>query len=89
MPGPRTLWTPDGNRLLDDVQRQTGILDSREMLILRSVHTIAQRHRLVLACADCRQPFQGLNSGHADVESISCGCRELKATGMRRVIALA
>ena len=76
----QTLWTPDRDVPLDQEHRDIAVIDPREMLVIRSMHAIAQRHDIVLACNHCRQPFRGLNDGHAQTEAIFCGCRELRAT---------
>lgn len=82
-----SLWTPDRDIPLDkDLPRGVQAIDSREMVVIKAMDTIAQRHHIVLACAHCRQPFHGLNDGHASVESISCGCRELRAVVRKRIV---
>ena len=60
-------------------EHQVEAMDPREMTVIRGVHRTAQRHDIVLACARCRQPFQGLNGPLDSTHSILCGCRELRA----------
>lgn len=83
---PKTLWTPDRDVVVDETKRNVKVIDPREMLVIRSMHTIGQKHAIVLACEHCRQPFRGLNDGHSTVEAIFCGCRELRAT-VRNVLS--
>ena len=77
---PQTLWTPDRDVILDRTERAVKAIDAREMKVIEAMHVIAQKHRIVLACEQCRQPFQGYNSGIGQTQAIACGCRELRAT---------
>lgn len=79
------LWTPDRDIPLDDTKRNVKSIDPREMTVVRAMDTIGRKHNIVLACEQCRQPFQGLNDGNSAVEAIFCGCRELRA--VRRIIS--
>lgn len=77
-PTPKRLWTPDGDRTLDG--QRVEACHPAEMRIVAAMHTIAQRHRIVLACETCRRPFRGFNSPQGQTQSIVCGCREIRAT---------
>lgn len=77
---PKTLWTPDRDVRLDQSSQHVETIFPAEMRILEAMHTIAQRHGIVLACERCRRPFHGLNSTTAQAQAVGCGCRELRAT---------
>jgi hypothetical protein len=60
-------------------EHQVEAMDPRAMTVVRGMHRVAQQHDIVLACARCHQPFQGMNSPLDSTHSILCGCRELRA----------
>lgn len=76
---PKLLYTPDGDINLD-VAGNRRIIPPRDMQQIANFHALAQKYQFVVACLKCRQPFQGLNTGHGATQAISCGCRELRAT---------
>lgn len=80
------LWTPERDVIVDQTRRDVRAIDAREMKIIEAMHSIAQRHAIVLACQRCRQPFQGYNDGVAQTQVITCGCRELRATVRRSAL---
>ena len=71
------LWTPDGDVPIHE--RDIQYVTPTEMRVLAALHAVAQRlGRVVLLCGACDSAFQGGNTGHGHVWSISCKCREIR-----------
>lgn len=85
-PTPKTLWTPDRDVAIGDSTHTTTAIHPAEMKVIEAMHTIAQRHKIVLACEKCRRPFQGRNSPNGQTQSVACGCRTLQATVRKSAI---
>lgn len=49
-----------------------------EMAFFRTFHTIAQKYGLGLHCSSCGADLVGQNTGHENVLTVSCSCREFK-----------
>jgi hypothetical protein len=86
--GPKKLWTPERDVDLE-ASRNVKLILAPEMRIIEAMHTVANRHEIVLACTKCRRPFQGFNAGQGQTQAISCGCRELRAQVRRSGVVLA
>lgn len=78
------LWTPDG----DVATHERGIqaCSPQEMEIIAQMHRIAQKYNIMLGCPKCGNPFQGFNDENGKTWSITCGCREIKATTRGNVV---
>lgn len=61
----------------DEVPAKVEMISTREMLTIAAMHPVSQKYEIVLACAHCRQPFQGFNAQGDVVFRIACACREL------------
>lgn len=83
--GPNTLWTPDREV---PVGRGVQSATPEDMRILRDMHTVAQKFNIELRCPRCDRSFGGLNNGRGSVESIFCGCREIRAQVRSRLLTL-
>lgn len=76
----KRLWTPDGERPLDE--KDVIQIDQRELILLGHLHEFANKHQIVIFCKRCEQNIAGQNNDSPSnrTPSVSCQCREWRFT---------